>query len=87
MVVGSSNSSTASMGESGLGRMNKKVQLISFVLACVVVFFHAGHGPDPMHTKVMAIAAQNVAVPFFFVISGYFFMKRYDGSSGGGGRR
>ena len=60
--------------------MNKKVQLISFILACVVVFFHAGQGPDPMHTKVMAIAAQNVAVPFFFVISGYFFMKRYDGS-------
>ena len=65
---------------------SKKIQALSFVASYMVVLIHANPGL-PLHRGwggVYQIIVQDgicgFAVPFFFIVTGYFFMNRYDAS-------
>ncbi len=63
-----------------------KIKVLSIVAAFMVVQIHTSYGVgnvellDRIYRVFILEGLYGFAVPFFFIVSGFFFMKRYDGS-------
>lgn len=66
--------------------LSAKIKVLSFLAAIFVVLIHVGGQLDCdvwVNRVYLIFVRQGIysfAVPFFFVVSGYFFMNHYDGS-------
>lgn len=66
---------------------SSKIKALSLVAAFMVVQIHSCYGVGmsrlwgKLYKIFMVEGIYGFAVPFFFIVSGYFFMNRYDGSA------
>ena len=56
--------------------LSDKIKVMSFISACFVVFIHAPHG-DGLATYLVKDWIAGIAVPFFFIVSGFFWLNNY----------
>lgn len=67
--------------------LSKKLKVISFILICLVVLLHSQivfHSPEGISTFIQQLFSENVtrvAVPSFFLLSGYLFAINLDNSN------
>lgn len=66
--------------------VSNKITVLSFLGACFVVLIHSSYGLNStdIHAQVYLTVFHDgifgFAVPFFFIVSGFMFMKRFDGT-------
>lgn len=51
------------------------IDLFKLIAAVLVVFIHADEAKNEMITNVVTNCFSGMAVPFFFIVSGFFFEK------------
>lgn len=61
---------------------NQKVVALSYVASFLVVLIHTRYSTDnPWYHLIVQRGFCDVAVPFFFIVSGYFLMNHFDGTA------